>query len=62
MAAGGGKVGESNNCPDWVSDRLFLGPASSPVDPPAPTPPVMAVVVAITMRAFWGSATVARLA
>lgn len=59
LAAGGGRAGESSNCPDRVSDRLLPGPASSPIAPP---PPAMAVVVAMTMRAFWGSATVVRLA
>lgn len=53
---GGGSVGESNNCLDWVNDRLLAGPASSPpslpLAPPAPTPPVMVVAVAMRMRAF----------
>lgn len=62
--AGGGRAGESSNCPEWVSDRLLPGPASSALaTPPPPRPPVVmaAVVVAMTITAFWGSATVVRL-
>lgn len=54
--AGGGSVGESSNCLDWVNDRLLAAPASSPpsppLAPPAPTPPAMAVAVAMRIRAF----------
>lgn len=58
LLAEGARAGESSNWPERVSDRL-LGPASSPLGPPAPPPPpVIAVVVAITITAFWGSATV----
>lgn len=56
LPAGGGRAGESRSWPERVSDRLLLGPASSPLAPP----PVVAAV-AMTMTAFWGSATVVRL-
>lgn len=65
LLAGGGRAGESSNWPERVSDRLLPGPASSPLaplPPPPPRPPAMAVVVAMTITAFWGSATVVRLA
>lgn len=62
LPAGGGRAGESSNWPERVSDRLLPGPASSPLAPPPPLPPAMAVVVAMTITAFWGSATVVRLA
>lgn len=60
---GAERAGESSNCPEWVSDRLLPGPASSPPPPPPPCPPLpaMLVVVAMTSTAFWGSATVVRL-
>lgn len=62
LPVGGGRVGESSNWPERVSDRLLPAPASSPLPPPPPLPPVMVVVVAMTMSAFWGSATVVKLA
>ena len=65
LPAGGGRAGESSNWPDRVSDRLLPDAASSPLAPPPtppPLPPAMAVVVAMTITAFWGSATVVRLA
>lgn len=58
LAGGGGRAGDSNSCPEWVSDILRPGPASSPLAPP---PPARVEVVAMTMTAFWGSATVVRL-
>lgn len=36
LPAGGGTAGESSNWPEWVSDRLLPGPASSPLAPPPP--------------------------
>lgn len=54
VVGGAGRAGDSSNCPELVSDRLRPGPASSPLVPPE--------VVAMTMTAFCGSATVARLA
>lgn len=58
---GAGRVGDKSNCPEWVSERLRPGPASSPLAPPPP-PLVTAEVVAMTITAVCGSATVARLA
>lgn len=58
---GAGRVGDKSNCPEWVSERLRPGPASSPLAPPPP-PFATVEVVAMTMTAVCGSATVARLA
>lgn len=57
-AGGAEREGDRSNRPELVSDRLRPGPASS-LDPP---PPETAEVVAMTMTAFCGSATAARLA
>lgn len=61
LMPGGGRAGESSNCPEPVNDRLLRKPASSALaTPPPPPSPVMAAV-AMTMTAFCGSATVVRL-
>lgn len=54
VPGGPGREGDRSNCPELVKERLRPGPASS-LGPP---PPVMAEVVAMTMTAFCGSATV----
>lgn len=59
VVGGAGRAGDRSNCPELVSDRLRPGPASSPLLAP---PPVTAEVVAMTITAFCGSATVVRLA
>lgn len=58
VLAGPARVGDRRSCPEPVNERLRPGPASS-LGPP---PPATAEAVAMTMRAFCGSATVARLA
>lgn len=60
MVGGAGRVGDKSNCPELVNERLRPGPAFSLLVPPPP--PVTVEVVAMTMTAFCGSATVARLA
>lgn len=57
-AGGAEREGDRSNRPELVSERLRPGPASS-LDAP---PPETAEVVAMTMTAFWGSVTAARLA
>lgn len=58
VLGGPARAGDRSNCPELVNERLRPGPASS-LGPP---PPVTAEFVAMTMTAFCGSATVARLA
>lgn len=58
VLGGPGRAGDRSSCPELVNERLRPGPASS-LGPP---PPATAEAVAMTMTAFCGSATAARLA